>query len=133
MTVESTVAKPSESVGKPTEATHGTWTYRPNVDILESDNELTLRVDIPGAQGDGIDVDFRDGTLSIHAKVTRRQTEAINYLLREYGVGDFYRAFTVSEVIDAANITAEYREGVLTLHLPKVSAVKPHKISVQTN
>lgn len=132
MTVEATVAKPEESVGREMATTHSTWTYRPNVDILETDEELTMQVDIPGAQGDSIDVDFRDGTLSIHAKVARRQPEGTSFLLREYGVGDFYRAFTVSETIDSANITAEYREGVLTLHLPKVSAAKPHKITVQT-
>ncbi len=53
------------------------------------------------------------------------------YLLREYGVGDFYRTFRVSEQIDASRIEAEYADGVLKLHLPKVEAVKPRKITVK--
>ena len=55
----------------------------------------------------------------------------LDYLLREYGVGDFYRAFQVSEVIDPSRIQAEYSGGVLTLHLPKSEAAKPRKIAVQ--
>ena len=46
--------------------------------------------------------------------------------------GDFYRAFEVSEAIDPKRIFAEFRDGVLTLHLPKVEAVKPRKIEVKT-
>lgn len=126
---EAMITKPEATAGEV--STQSSWTYRPNVDIVELDEELRLLVDLPGAKGEQIDVDFRDGTLSIRAKIAPRQ-EKVRYLLREYGVGDFYRAFTVGEAVDAANITAEYRDGVLTVHLPKVSAVKPHKIAVKT-
>jgi HSP20 family protein len=54
-------------------------------------------------------------------------------LLQEYGVGDFYRTFKVSEQIDSTRISAEYHDGVLTIHLPKVEAAKPRKISVQSS
>ena len=49
----------------------------------------------------------------------------------EFGVGDFFRTFRVSEQVDATQITADYRDGVLTLHLPKAAAAKPRKIAVQ--
>jgi HSP20 family protein len=132
MTVEATLEKPKETAVQATETTHSTWTFRPNVDIVETAEELTLFVDLPGATAEGVDVDFRDGTLSIHAKVQTRQPEETQFLLREYDVGDFYRAFRVSEAVDADKITAEYREGVLTLHLPKVDAAKPQRITIQT-
>ena len=59
-----------------------------------------------------------------------RQEAQGPYLRQEYGVGDFYRTFRVSEQIDASRISAQYAAGGLTLHLPKVEAVKPRKIKV---
>ena len=53
------------------------------------------------------------------------------FVYGEYGIGDFYRSFTISETIDAEKISAELHNGVLTLHLPKVEAVKPRKIAVK--
>lgn len=105
--------------------------YRPNVDILESAGELTVFADMPGTTGDNIDINFENGTLTIHGKVGDREPKDAGLVSREYGVGDFHRTFQVSEKIDAGNITAEHADGVLTLHLPKVEAVKPRKILVQ--
>jgi HSP20 family protein len=104
--------------------------YRPNVDILEREEELLLRADVPGAQSDAIDVRFEEGMLTIHAKLQPRQSPETEYLLREYGVGDYYRTFRISEAIDASKISADFTEGVLTLHLPKSEAVRPRKIKV---
>jgi len=104
--------------------------YRPNVDILEKDDELLLLADVPGAKSDSIDVRFEDGELEIRAAVPPRWENQQRHLLREYGVGNYYRTFQISETIDAAKISAEYADGVLTLHLPKAEAVKPRKIQV---
>jgi len=49
----------------------------------------------------------------------------------EYGVGDFHRSFAIAPDIDAGKISAEYRDGVLTVHLPKQERVKPKRIAVQ--
>lgn len=120
----------SEQVA-PAEHTRSGRYYRPAVDILESAEELTVVADVPGAKAESIDVRFEDGALSIHARVPPRREEDAEYLLHEYGVGDFWRTFRVSEAIDAAKISAEYAEGVLTLHLPKAEAIKPRKITVK--
>ncbi len=105
--------------------------YRPNVDILEEKDELRLLADMPGVTGDSIAIDFEEGVLTIQGKVAPRKVEGVG-LLQEYGVGDFYRTFRVSEQIDASRIRAEYADGVLTVHLPKVEAAKPRKIEVRT-
>jgi HSP20 family protein len=68
---------------------------------------------------------------AIRAKVDPRQDDGMEYLVQEYGVGDYYRTFQVSETIDAAKISAEYADGVLTLHLPKAESSKPRRIRVQ--
>jgi len=115
----------------PTEHTRNVQHYRPNVDIIERASELTVLADMPGASGDSIDVDFENGMLTIHGRVNPREREGATSLLCEYGVGDFYRTFQVSEKIDAGKITAEFHDGVLTLHLPKVEGAKPRKIAVR--
>jgi len=108
----------------------GVW-YRPNVDIVEQGDDLLVLADVPGASNDDINVRFEDGTLSLHARVQPRGDDAGTQLVREYGVGDFYRTFQISEAIDASKITATCADGVLTLRLPKAEAVKPRKINVQ--
>jgi len=132
MADETVLAKPAAEQAADIEHTRNGRCYRPNVDILEQADELIVLADVPGARGDTIDVKFEEGTLTIHAPVEPRQDENQEYLLREYGVGDFYRTFRVSEAIDAAKITADYADGVLTLHLPKTEATKPRKIIVRT-
>jgi|WetSurMetagenome_2_1015567.scaffolds.fasta_scaffold549278_2 HSP20 family protein len=104
--------------------------FRPNVDIVEQNDELLVVADVPGAKSDAIDVKFEDGMLEIQAAVAPRSPDDDNCLLREYNVGDYYRSFQVSEAIDASKISAQYADGVLTLRLPKAEALKPRKIAV---
>ena len=92
---------------------------------------MLVLADLPGTRHDQIDIEFENGSLTIHAKVAQRRPENSAYLLREFGVGDFYRTFRVSEQVDPARISAEYRDGVLYLHLPKSEAAKPRKITVE--
>ncbi len=112
------------------EQTRCGYCYRPNVDIVERADELLVLADVPGAKSDAIDIDFEDGTLEIRAPVAKCECESATCLTHEYGVGDYYRSFRVSEAVDAAKISAEYADGVLTLHLPKAEALKPRKIAV---
>jgi len=124
------LTKPAHTDVVRTEPTREGHCYRPNVDIVEVANELTLYADIPGVARDGIDISFENGMLTINGRVNSREREGANIILQEYGVGDFHRHFQVSESIDASKITADYSNGVLTLHLPKVEAAKPRKITV---
>jgi len=104
--------------------------YRANIDIVKKDDELMLVGDLPGADSEAIEINFEDGVLTIEGHVAPRCREGTNFLLHEYGVGNFSRTFRVSEHIDSSRIHAEYHDGVLTVHLPKVEQVKPRKITV---
>ncbi|MCG3128477.1 MAG: Spore protein SP21 [Phycisphaerae bacterium] len=106
-------------------------TYVPFVDIVETPEELLLLADMPGVSSEGVDVRYERGELTIRGTVKPRQEAGTRYLRREYGVGDFHRAFTIGEGIDAEKIEAELKDGVLTLHLPKVRALRPRKIAVK--
>ncbi|MGB0715719.1 MAG: Hsp20/alpha crystallin family protein [Phycisphaerae bacterium] len=104
--------------------------YTPKVDILESDSDVNVLVEMPGVAAGDVDLTFEDGILTVTGKVAPRQDKGTRYLHREYGVGDFYRRFEVSELIQADAITAKIEHGVLSVTLPKAEAARPRKIEV---
>jgi HSP20 family protein len=114
------------------ETTRGGIYYTPRVDIYESADEVVLQCDMPAVKPQDVDVRFEKGELSLYGKVQARPVPA-QYLEEEYGIGDFYRSFAISPEIDATKISAEYRDGVLTVHLPKQERVKPKRIAVQAS
>lgn len=107
--------------------------YEPRADIVELQNELQVRLDVPGATAESIDVNFENGVLTIRGQVCDRQPANTRFLLQEYGVGDFVRSFRIGDVIDSAKVTAKCRNGVLTLHLPKTEAIRARRIAVQSS
>jgi HSP20 family protein len=86
---------------------------------------------MPGVKSEHLDINFEDGVLTLQGKAEPRYSEQANFLLCEYGIGDFYRTFRVSEQIDSGKIHAEFTNGVLTIHLPKAQQAKPRKIAVR--
>lgn len=108
-----------------------TLTYQPHVDVCDRGGEVVLVADMPGAAADAIDVRFEDGVLAVHATVPVRQLPG-RQLRHEYGVGDYRRSFRLGDGFDAAQISAEYRAGVLTVRVPRLAAVRPRKVPVAT-
>lgn len=102
--------------------------YLPKADIIESKDAFLLRVDVPGAKSDDIDVNLDRGILTIHARVTPREHSGQVY--REFGIGDFRRSFQIGDGIDATAINAEVEHGVLTLKLPKAEAARARRVVV---
>jgi HSP20 family molecular chaperone IbpA len=86
------------------ERTRGGLSYSPRIDIWESDDELVLYADMPGVSAENLDIQFENRELRILGKVAPRH-EDINFLYGEYGVGDFYRTFTIGETIDSDKIS----------------------------
>jgi HSP20 family protein len=112
------------------EATRGGIFFTPRVDIVETDGELTLFAEVPGVRPEDVDLRYEKGELVLHGRVKLREMPQ-TMLLQEYEEGDFYRAFTIHESIDAGRISAECKNGMLTVHLPKVEAVRPRQIAVR--
>jgi HSP20 family protein len=108
-----------------------TRVYVPHVDIIEKDGDVELFVNLPGATSESIDIQYEDGQLTIEAAVAERQPAGTKYLLREYGVGNFRRSFRLANTFDASRIEASFKNGVLTLKLPKSEEAKPRKIEVK--
>jgi HSP20 family protein len=117
--------------GKGPESTRGTLVYSPGVDIFETEAELLLYADLPGVNPQDIDLRYERGELTLTAKALRRETPG-QLLLGEFEEGDYYRVFRVNESIDAAHIEAEYKRGVLLVHLPKQEQAKPKQVRVRT-
>lgn len=105
-------------------------TYQPNVDVCDCGAEVMLVSDMPGAKADSMSVSFEDGVLSVCAKVPPRLLPG-RQVGQEYGIGDYRRSFRLGEGFDASQISAEYRRGVLIIHVPRLAAVRPRKIEVR--
>jgi len=105
--------------------------YTPLVDIIENDEGFLFQADLPGASAGDLDVSYDNGVLTIAAKVKPRQPAGHRYVWREYGVGPFYRQFTLNTPIDAHAIRAELKAGVLELYVPKAASAKPRRIPIK--
>jgi HSP20 family protein len=105
-------------------------TYTPAVDILELPEELVLMLDVPGVKPDGVEVHFERGELTVQGKRTCAERQG-QCLLEEVEVGDYWRAFLISQDVAADKINAELKNGVLTVHLPRSEAALPRRIAVK--
>jgi HSP20 family molecular chaperone IbpA len=119
-----------QKLATPGEQTRPGAVYTPDVDIFESDTEITLLADMPGVTTENLNIDLRDDVLSLAGEADSDRENSEVPVVIEYGVGKFYRQFTLSEVIDQAKIMAELKNGVLRLTLPKVEKAAPRKITV---
>ncbi|MBN1294000.1 MAG: Hsp20/alpha crystallin family protein [Candidatus Latescibacteria bacterium] len=109
---------------------HSGPAYSPDVDIYASDDEVVFAVDLPGvAKGDvSIQVD-ETNTLIIKAKNSHK--EPSNNVLKQYQIGDYYRAFQISDDYDKDKVSATLENGLLEITVPKKEAAKPKKIEIK--
>lgn len=126
-TIEKTRETPVTRVERPSQRRE----FIPACDIVESKEDVKLFIDMPGVKSESVELDLENGALTITARVEDRVPADMNFLLREYGIGDFRRSFNIGEGIDANEISAALRNGVLTVTLPKSEAIRPRKIEVK--
>jgi HSP20 family protein len=124
-------AKEKMQVTTPAEQTKPGIVFTPAVDIFETDKEITLLADIPGVEAKNLNIDLRDDTLTLTGVIEPIEGPNVEDILVEYEVGNYYRQFTLPEVIDQGKIDAQLNDGVLRLHLPKVEKATPRQITVK--
>lgn len=104
--------------------------YRPHADIIDSDSEVILRVNLPGVNEERTELTLEKNVLTIRGHAQVPHYEGFELAYGEYGVGDFERSFKLSDEIDREGIEASVKQGVLTVHLPKVKQARTQKIAV---
>lgn len=110
-------------------ATGRPWT--PSVDILETENELIVKADLPEVKLEDISIHLENGILSIKGeRKFEHKEEKAGYHRLERSYGAFARKFAVPETVDAEKVKAAYKDGVLTVTLPKKEVAKPREIKV---
>ena len=107
------------------------WTLKaaPAVDVAEKDNAYEITAELPGLEEKNIEVKLTNGTLSITGeKREEKEEKTKDYHVKERSYGSFHRSFSVPDSVDAGKIEAKFKNGVLTVTLPKkVEAVVPAK------
>jgi len=102
---------------------------RPSVDIFETEEALTLVADMPGVDREHLDINLEKGILTL--KGTAEPTGKGEKIFREFSLAGYYRQFQLSDLVDSAKTTAELKNGVLTLTMPKAEAAKPRRIEIR--
>jgi HSP20 family protein len=119
--------------GGPFGSTEGVGPWLPPVDVVEQQDRLVFRAEIPGVAKEDIDVKVENGILMLRGEKKQEKetdTETAHRVERFYGT--FSRSFVLPTSINADEIQARYKDGVLEIVLPKTAEAKPRKISILT-
>jgi len=133
---EQTAALTTEKKGSPDKAGEKSLATRdeafyiaPPVDIFENEESLIVVADLPGVDKDGVEINVEDNILTIKGKAKYNQPPAV--LRQEFTLQNYYRQFQLSDEVDQGKISAESKNGVLTITMPKAEKTKPKQIKVK--
>ncbi|HNP37758.1 MAG TPA: Hsp20/alpha crystallin family protein [Woeseiaceae bacterium] len=115
------------------ESSAATADWVPTVDIHEYDNRFQLFVDLPGVDPAAVEITLDNGILSISGNrhpIAAPEGEQMVTRRNERGLGRFYRRFILPDTVDAENVKAEGKIGVLEIHIPKQAKAQPRRITV---
>jgi HSP20 family protein len=108
--------------------------WAPAVDIYETENELVVKADLPEVHEKDIDVRVENGTLTIRGeRKFSKEVHEDNYLRVERAYGTFTRSFSLPNTVNTEAIKAEYKNGVLTVSMPKREETKPKQIKISVS
>jgi HSP20 family protein len=110
---------------------NGQETWLPALDIREDAERFTVEVEAPGMKQEEIEVTFSDDQLVIKGERKWEKPEGATWHRRERGYGSFERTVTFPAAVNAGKIEASFKDGVLTISLPKAEEAKPHKVQIK--
>lgn len=102
----------------------------PAVDVVETQDGITLHADMPGVSRDGLDIQVEAGSLTIEGEFSLDLPEGMQASYADVGLARYRRVFTLSKELDADKVSADLRNGVLTLRIPKAAHAQPRRIQV---
>lgn len=106
--------------------------FSPRVNIIDSDDKVTLTFEMPGMDKDAIKVIVKNNILTVSGeRKLERKVEDNNFVRSEIGGGSFSRSFNLPDTIEIENMTAEYKNGLLEIKLNKKELAKPKEVSVK--
>jgi HSP20 family molecular chaperone IbpA len=105
--------------------------YVPAADIFETDDALTLLLEMPGVSKDNVDVQIENDVLRVEGKIDYTAYKDVEPVYTEYNIGHYARVFTLSNKIDRDAIAARVEDGLLTLTLPKATEALPRRITIR--
>jgi len=117
-------------VEKKTETTTPARVFVPVTDIFETPEALTVVLEMPGVDRNSVEASVENDVLTIEGQIDFTKYEAMRPVYTEYNVGHYARRFEISDRIDQSKISAEIKDGVVTIVLPKGEQAKPRKIQV---
>jgi HSP20 family protein len=117
-------------VEKKQESTVPSRAFLPVTDIFETDQALTVVLEMPGVGTENVDVSVENDVLTIEGRIDHSKYDGLQPVYTEYNVGHYVRSFQISSKIEQSEISAELKNGVMTLVLPKAEKAKPRKIKV---
>ena len=117
-------------VEKKQESTVPARVFVPVTDIFETDQSLTVVLEMPGVARESVNVELADGVLTIEGRINFAKYEGLQPVYTEYNIGHYVRTFELSRDIQHDRISAELKDGVMTVTLPKAEKAKPRKIKV---
>jgi HSP20 family protein len=126
------VQNQEEAPAEEMERTHARRCFVPKADIYETENEIVVLADIPGADENSVDITLEKNVLSISALIDPSPVDRYEQAYAEYVEGDYQRSFRLTDEIDRDRIEAVVKDGVLQLSLPKVQEAAVKKIAVKT-
>jgi HSP20 family molecular chaperone IbpA len=127
-----TTESPGQAAAAAEEAAIVQQTNTPPIDINEGPDGLVLEADLPGVSEGHLSIQLEDNVLVLHARVTPPFPEGARVLHEEYRVSDYYRSFILSDEVERDRISAELKNGVLRLVLPKAERAKTRRIEIRS-
>lgn len=123
-------AQHKREVEKKQESTMPVRDFVPVTDIFETEQALTVVLEMPGVSKESVEVGVENDVLLITGRIDSSKYEGLQPLYTEYNIGNYSRSFQISSKIEQEGIQAELKDGVMTLVLPKAEKAMPRRISV---